>query len=29
MMKLQDKIQDQHTTGKKPAAESRPEILEA
>ncbi len=29
LMKLQDKIQDQHTTGKKPAAESRPEILEA
>ena len=29
LMKLQDKIQDQHTTGKRSAPESRPEVFEA
>ena len=28
LMKLQDKIQGKHTTGKRPAPEPRPEIFE-
>ena len=27
LMKLQDKIQDQHTTSKRPAPEPRPDIF--
>jgi NADH-quinone oxidoreductase subunit B len=28
LMKLQDKIQDQHTTGQRAVSESRPDIFE-
>jgi hypothetical protein len=29
LMKLQDKIQAQHTTGNRPVPETRPDIFEA